>query len=133
MLAASPEQAVELLDQAFNAGDLEAVLTFYENAAVVVTEPGKVARGADELREFFSAAMRSGASAKQLKTNVLEVDGVALFLSRWTLSMRGQDPARSFVATTVFRQQADGNWKVLIDNSLGPLILGREEDGVGAQ
>jgi hypothetical protein len=32
VLAASPEQAVELLDQAFNAGDLEAVLTFYENA-----------------------------------------------------------------------------------------------------
>ena len=133
MLVASPEQAVELLDQAFNAGDLEAVLTFYENAAVVVTEPGKVARGADELREFFSAAMRSGASAKQLKTSVLEADGVALFLSRWTLSMQGQGTARSFVATTVFRKQADGDWKVLIDNSLGPLILGREEDGVGAQ
>jgi uncharacterized protein (TIGR02246 family) len=133
MLAASPEQAVELLDQAFNAGDLEAVLTFYENAAVVVTEPGKVARGADELREFFSAAMRSGASAKQLKTSVLEADGVALFLSRWTLSMQGQDTARSFIATTVFRKQIDGNWKVIIDNSLGPLILGREEDGVGAQ
>ncbi len=74
MLAASPKQAVELLDQAFNAGDLETVLTFYENAAVVVTEPGRVARGADELREFFSAAMRSGASAKQLKTSVLEAD-----------------------------------------------------------
>ncbi len=133
MLAASPEQAVELLDQAFNAGDLEAVLTFYENAAVVVTEPGKVARGADELREFFSAAMRSGASAKQLKTSVLEADGIALFLSRWTLSMKGQDTARTFVATTVFRKQIDGNWKVLIDNPLGPLILGREEDGVSAQ
>ena len=133
MLATSPEQAVELLDRAFNAGDLETVLTFYENAAVVVTEPGKVARGADELREFFSAAMRSGASAKQLKTSVLEADGVALFLSRWTLNMQGQDTARTFVATTVFRKQADGNWKVLIDNSLEPLVLGREEDGRRAE
>lgn len=132
MLAASPEQAVELLDQAFNAGDLETVLTFYENAAVLVTEPGKVARGTGELREFFSAAMRSRAYAKQLKTTVLEADGVALFLSRWTLSMKGQDTQRTFVATTVFRKQADGSWKVLIDNSLGPLILGREEVGVRA-
>jgi ketosteroid isomerase-like protein len=54
---------------------------------------------------------------------------VALFLSRWTLHVKGAPAgvaARTFIATTVFRKQADGGWKALIDNPFGPLILGPE-------
>jgi uncharacterized protein (TIGR02246 family) len=125
----SPEHAVDLLDRAFNQGDLDAVLGFYEEAAVVVTEPGKLARGREELRNFFEQVMRSGASAKQLKTHVIEADGLALFLSRWTLRTGNGNPdagSETFVATTIFRKQPDGTWKVLIDNPLGPLVLGSE-------
>ena len=129
MVATTPEEAVEMLDQAFNQGDLAAVLSFYEEAAVVITEPGKTARGQDELRMFFERVMQSGASAKQLKTHVIEADGVALFLSRWALHIRDntlESAPRIFTATTVFRRQPDGGWKALIDNSLGPLVLGPE-------
>jgi ketosteroid isomerase-like protein len=73
--------------------------------------------------------MQSGSSAKQLKTYVIEADGVALFLSRWTLEAKDAKAGASlrvFVATTVFRRQQDGGWKALIDNSLGPLVLGSE-------
>ncbi len=125
MIATSPEHAVELLDRAFAQGDLHAVLSFYEDAAVVITEPGKVARGAEELRSFFARAMQSGSSAKQLQTQVIEADGVALFVSRWVLQVKGAAD-RTFTATTVFRKQPDGGWKALIDNPFGPLILGRE-------
>lgn len=83
MIAKSPEEAVELLDKAFNEADVETVLAFYEDAAVVVTEPGQVARGNAELRNFFERVVRAGLSAKQLKTYTLEADGIALFLSRW--------------------------------------------------
>ena len=79
MIAASPEHAVELLDRAFAQGDLHAVLSFYEDAAVVITEPGKAARGTAELRSFFARALQSGSSAKQLRTQVIEAEGVALF------------------------------------------------------
>lgn len=127
MIAQSPEHAVELMDKAFNEGDFATLLSFYEDAAAVVTEPGKVARGTEELRTFFELVMRSGSSAKQLKTHVIEADGVALFLSRWTLEVRdsktGSAP-KTFIATTVFRRQEGGGWKALIDNSLGPLVLG---------
>lgn len=127
MIVNSPERAVEMVDDAFNRRDLEAVLDFYESAAVVVTEPGRLARGTDELRAFFERVMQSGASAKQLKTHVIEAEGIALFLSRWTLKSAGgeiSEGARTFVATTVLRKQPDGTWKALIDNSLGPLVLG---------
>jgi len=129
MVAKSPEHAVELLDQAFNEGDLETILSFYEDAAVVVTEPGKTASGIDELRIFFERAIQSGGSAKQVKTQVIEADGITLFISRWTFhpaaAGSGVD-ARTFIATTVFRKQPDGEWKILIDNPYGPLILGPE-------
>ena len=31
---------------------------------------------------------------------------------------------REFIATTVLRRQVDGTWKALIDNPIGPLVLG---------
>lgn len=123
MIATSPEHAVELLDRAFAQGDLHALLSFYEDGAVVITEPGKAARGTAELTSFFARAMQSGSVAKQLQTQVIEADGVALFLSRWTLQVKGASE-RTFTATTVFRKQPDGGWKALIDNPFGPLILG---------
>jgi ketosteroid isomerase-like protein len=129
MVATSPEHAVELVDKAFNEGDLATVLSFYEDAAVVITEPGKAARGKEELKDFFGRVMRSGSSAKQLKTHVIEADGVALFLSRWTLEVKDAKTgvsSRTFTATTVFRRQPDGGWRALIDNSFGPLMLGPE-------
>lgn len=125
----SPENAVELLDRAFNQCDIETALRFYEDAAVIVATPSRTIRGKAELRTFFESAMRSGASAKQLKTRVLEADGVALFLSRWTLTSKGANgdtEPRTFVATTVFRKQPDGSWKILIDNPIGPLLLDSE-------
>ena len=125
MIATSPEHAVELLDRAFAQGDLPTVLSFYEEVAVVITEPGKAARGTAELRGFFDRAMQSGSSAKQLQTHVIEDDGVALFVSRWIFQAKGA-AERTFTATTVFRKQPDGGWKALIDNPFGPFILGPE-------
>jgi ketosteroid isomerase-like protein len=127
MTANTPEHAVAMVDEAFNRGDMETLLDFYESAAVVVTDSGAVARGSAERRAFFERVMRSGAAARQLKTHVIEADGIALFLSRWTLNPGAGDPnevARTFVATTVLRKQPDGTWKALIDNPIGPLILG---------
>lgn len=125
-LASGPEHAVEAMDRAFNEGDLATLLSFYEDAAVVVADPSRIIRGKDALKTFFEDAMRSGASAKQIKTRVIEAEGVALFLSRWTLNSNPDEinaAPRTFVATTVFRRQPDGSWKALIDNPFGPLLL----------
>jgi ketosteroid isomerase-like protein len=103
MIATSPEHAVELLDRAFAQGDLHAVLSLYEDAAVVITEPGKAARGTAELRSFFARALQSGSSAKQLRTQVIEAEGVALFLSRWVRSrarQKGLSPQPRYFASS---------------------------------
>jgi ketosteroid isomerase-like protein len=123
------EVAVEVVDEAYNRGDLEVVLDFYEDNAVMVVDPsGTLARGKVELRRAFEQVMAAKGSAKQLKTRVIEADGIALFISHWTYS--GADPSgTAFVwqltATTVFRKQGDGRWRALIDNSFGPAVLGQ--------
>jgi uncharacterized protein (TIGR02246 family) len=127
MVGTSPEYTVEMMDKAFNKGDLDSLLDFYEEKAVIVTEPGKLARGKDELRRFFEQIMASKPLARQLRTYVIEAEGIALFLSRWMLaSDTAESSTNQFVATTVFRKQPNGEWKALIDNSLGPLVLGPE-------
>ncbi len=121
-LARTPEEAIEILDRAFNEGDLETVLYFYDEDALVVPSPGIEARGKASIREMYARMMQPGVTARQLKTRVLESDGIALFLSRWSLCRAGE-PEQEFISTTVLRRQRDGCWKAFIDNAQGPAIL----------
>lgn len=118
------EDAVAGLDAAFAARDLERVLDFYESGAVMIIEPGgTTACGREEIRRALAPIIANGATARQLKTRVFEANGVALFLSQWTL-IDGLGRESPFTATTVFRFGPDGTWRVLIDNPFGPLVLG---------
>lgn len=123
MIAHSPQHAIELLDDAFNRGDVDTILRFYDEAAVVFPEPSQEVRGAEALRTLYAQAAQPGTVARQLQTHVAEADGIALFTSRWSLSAGGGEP-QVFFSSVVLRQQPDGGWKALIDNARGPLILG---------
>ena len=122
-IANSPEHAIQVLDRAFNEGDLDTVMAFYDEAALVVPQPGVEARGKEAIREMYGKMLQPGVIARQLQIRVLEADGIALFTSRWSLSQPGQTQ-KTFISTTVLRQQRDGGWKALIDNAQGPAILG---------
>ena len=126
MITRTPQETVLALDDAFNRGDLDAVLNFYDDDAVMVM-PNRVVRGKADLRQAFQEIMASQATVKQERTFALEADGVALFISRWTLNRWAENdgnPPRQFVSTAVFRQQPGGAWRCLIDNSAGPAVLG---------
>jgi len=126
MLASSPEEAVKELDEAFGRADLEAVLAFYEDDAVVVVEPGRLARGKDELTRFFSHVFTLKGAATQIETNVLESGDIALFTSRWRFTgttLDGTPFQKESIATSVFRKGIDGGWRMVIDNSHGPAVL----------
>ena len=85
MTAQTPLETVELLDEAFNRGDIEAVLDFYEEDAVMVAEPNRLATGKAEIRatyEWIFANIKG--TATQAKTHVIETGDIALFTSKWT-------------------------------------------------
>lgn len=57
---------------------------------------------------------------------MIESGGIALFLSHWTLTAPAADgsiASRQFTATAVFRKDAAGAWRLLIDNAFGPAVL----------
>jgi len=120
--------AVKAVDDAYNRGDLAAILEFYESNAVVVTDPnGNLARGKAEVRRAFEQILPPNGSVRQMTTRVIEADGIALFTSHWIhsgIDASGNTFAWQHTATTVFRKQGDGQWRALIDNPFGPAILG---------
>ncbi len=115
MIKQTPLETVELLDEAFNRGDIEAVLDFYEDDAVMVAEQNRLATGKTEIRatyEWIFANIKG--TATQEKTHVIETGDIALFTSKWSFSgemLNGGSASRilcfSSFAPASERQMAD--------------------------
>ena len=118
----TPQATVHELDRAFMAKDVEGIVSLYEDQAYVTPRPGTEARGTDAIRAMYAEFVKQDAHVQQHTERVLETDGVALYLSRWTLTLP-DGTSHEAVATVVLRQQPDGGWKVLIDNAQGPALL----------
>ena len=127
-MARSPLEIVELLDEAFNRGDIEAVLDFYEDEATMVVEPGRLAAGKTELRRVYEWIFSNiKGAAKQEKCHVIEAGDIALFTSKWSFSgmtLDGNSVSRESYASVIMRKQRDGEWRIVVDNSWGPAVLG---------
>lgn len=122
----SLDDTVKSLDAAVNNKDVEAVMDYYEQGAVLVMEPGRVATGTDEIRRFFSFVFDMNIQAHQETTYVLQAQDIALFTSRWIASgvdQNGEKFSNVNIATSVFRKGRDGKWRMIIDNSFGPAVL----------
>ena len=119
-------EVVQKLTEAINRGDLEAALSCYEPEAVLIAQPGSIARGRDEihtaLEGFISLKPLLKGEAHQL---VLAGD-VALYCSRWFLtgtSPEGKRVEMNGVSSDVLRRQADGQWLIAVDNPWGSTIV----------
>jgi uncharacterized protein (TIGR02246 family) len=122
----TPIDAVNQLAQAINRGDIEAALALYEPNAVLVAQPGRLARGSTELRLALGRFIELKPTLRSEIQNVVEVDDIALYIGRWTL--RGTDPSGQIVAmggesSDILRRQRDGRWLIAVDNPWGAQIL----------
>ncbi len=130
MSGSDPLKTVEAVDDAFSRGDVEAVLSFYEDGAAVVIRPGTTVEGHAALRRAFEAlfsSFREPPTVKQFNTQVIAVGELALFISRWSMSgtsVDGTPVNRAGDASSVLRKQRDGSWKLVIDNPWGVAVLG---------
>lgn len=125
MPATEPEQMHRLFEQAFNEGDLEALMALYEPEAALVPQPGALAEGTDAIRESLRWFLdRRGRITLDTKL-VVRVGDLAFLTNRWSLTggtMPDGSPAELGAATAeVARRQSDGTWLYVIDNAWGDL------------
>ncbi|HEU0143439.1 MAG TPA: nuclear transport factor 2 family protein [Nitrososphaera sp.] len=128
MITQTPLETIQLLDEAFNCADIEAVLGFYEDEAAIVAEPNRLVTGKAGIRatyEWIFANIKG--TAKQEKTHVIETGDIALFTSKWSFTgtlLNGESASRESYASVVLRRQDDGGWRIVVDNSWGHAVLG---------
>jgi uncharacterized protein (TIGR02246 family) len=123
MPATEPEQLHRLFEQAFNAGDLDALMALYEPDAALIPQPGVLTEGTDGIREALQWFLdRRGQIGLDTKL-VVRVGDLAFLANRWSLTggtMPDGSPARLGAATAeVARRQSDGTWRYVIDNAWG--------------
>ncbi len=122
MPARSPEEVHQLWFAAMNAGDLDATVALYESEATVVPQPGEAVVGTDAIREVLRGFLAMEPHFELRPRQVLVTGDLALLLSDWTMRATGPDGSPVEMAATtsdVVRRQADGSWRVAIDNPYG--------------
>jgi uncharacterized protein (TIGR02246 family) len=123
-----PARTVARLAEAINRGDLDAALALYEKDAVMVVQPGQLARGAAEVGSALAGFIALKPTLRMEAEHVVEAGDVALYLGRWKL--HGTDPSGQPVTITgessdILRRQKDGRWLIALDNPWGVQILPR--------
>ncbi len=122
----SPAETVNNLMAAINKGDLNAASSLYEPDAVIVAQPGNIARGKDAVRAALAGFIALKPALKGEAFQVVEAGNIALYCSRWSLVGTAPDGKRvemAGVSSDVLRRQPDGRWLVAIDNPWGTGIV----------
>ena len=119
MAASDPRENHRTFERLWNARDVDGLLDLYEEGAVYVASAEQVLTGHAAIREMLEemAALKID---NRLELLSLTVNGdTALERTRWTMEFTAEDgkPApQSGLSTVVLRRQADGSWRMVIDD-----------------
>lgn len=123
---AAVQAAVDKMTSAFEKNDVDTVMNAYEPGAAVVFEPGQPVTNEQQLRQMFGGM----AAAKPVFTysghEVVVSGDTAVHIAPWQMVAHtpdGQEIRQSGLSVAVLRRQADGTWKMVIDNPHGARLL----------
>jgi uncharacterized protein (TIGR02246 family) len=121
--AYNPTEIHDLFRNAFNLGDVEALLALYESNAVLVVD-GKAVVGRNAIREVLEGFLaRRGRMTIETRAVVESPQGLAVLHGGWVInpvSGLGAEIATRGLSTEVVRKQPDGTWLFVIDNPFTP-------------
>jgi ketosteroid isomerase-like protein len=105
--ATSPNELAQLLVARANKGDVDGMVELYEPNAVLAIGSANVARGADQIREFYADLLASG-----IRFNVGEQRPPLL---SGELALTSTRLPNGTITAEVARRQSDGSWRWIID------------------
>ncbi len=122
MSMGTPEQVLKSIVDGINAGNVDALMRLYEPEAVFATQPGSLNRGLPGVREALAGFIAMKGTLDLKVTRVLEASDLALVATVWSFTGTGPDgkPVKlAAKSADVLRRQADGSWRLVIDNPWG--------------
>ncbi|MEN8657129.1 SgcJ/EcaC family oxidoreductase [Marivita sp.] len=117
---------IKQADKAITEEDFDTLMDFYADDAVLVVQPGQVARGKAQIKNAFIAIAKHFGNAltvTQGDAQVLEGADAALVIMETLLSIGNAEGPIKRRATYVFRKDHSGAWLCTIDNSYGTDLL----------
>ena len=126
MIAGTPSSAVRMADEAFNHGDIDGMLAFYEEGAAMLFGPNEILKGKAALRQVLGQLSAMKLIARHDKSYVIEAGDIALWVSNWTVSGTAADVSpiyRRGSGSAVLRKGSDGGWRVAVENPWGAAAL----------
>lgn len=117
-----PEEMHMLFEKYFNSGDIEALVSLYEEGAALSPQPGQVVTGKEAIRQALSGFLALKGKMRLKTRYVLESGEIALLSGEWQLV--GTDPSGEALemgsrSAEVARRQSDGSWLYVADHPFG--------------
>ena len=118
MPANNPAEIHTLFLDAFNRGDVKALIALYEPGAVLVLG-GETVAGHEAIRNAYSRMLaRRGRMELETRSVVESGEGLAVLHASWTRHTSGS--TAQGISTEVVRRQTDGTWLFIIDETRTP-------------
>lgn len=114
MPAKTPEECDALFEKYVNEGDIDSLVDLYEPDAVLIPAPGQTAAGHDAIRAALVPLISMGAKMKLNVTQTITAGDIAVTYNDW--SGKAGEVELSGKAMEISRRQADGTWKIVIDD-----------------
>lgn len=122
MFNGTPEQVLASIVDGINTGNLDSLMPLYESQAAFATQPGSLNHGLAGVREALAGFIAMKGILDLKVTRVLEASDLALVTTVWSFTGTGADgePVKlAAKSADVLRRQADGSWRLVIDNPWG--------------
>jgi uncharacterized protein (TIGR02246 family) len=115
-----PQEMNAAFAAAVRSGDVEQVLALYEPDALLAPQPGRRARGLDEIRAALVALIAIGGTIESRNNYCMQVGDLALLQGEWQLRTTAPDGSPLELGSRtaeIVRRQPDGSWLYVVDHA----------------